>query len=200
MYLKVPDSLSGGGFIKTRMCLLTFLIIIPWFSWKMPKIAKVIAGGAFVLLAVVYLVHASYYHKILSDDIEVYNSGYDAVEKNKVILPLGFDYIGRSWRIGIFVHPLGYYGYNTGCINLINYEASTEYFPTIFKPDFHRPPLATVHVKQTEIDFAEYKDDIDYVITWALTSGSDVETRILEYYDLIKENEDLKIFKRAELR
>ena len=198
IYLKAPDGLSGGGFIETRMCLLPFLTIIPWFSWKMPKIVSGIAGGALILLSVVYLAHASYYHKILSDDIEVYNSGYGAVERNKVILPLGFDYVGRGWRIGVFVHPLGYYGYNTGCINLINYEATTEYFPTIFKPDFHRPPLAMVHVKQTEIDFAEYKDDIDYILTWALAPKSDVESRILEHYNLIMQNSDLKIFKRAE--
>jgi hypothetical protein len=162
----------------------------------MPKAVKGVAGGALVLLATVYIAHASYYHKILSDDMKVYTSGYDAVEKNKVILPLGFDYVGRSWRIGIYTHPLAYYGYETGCINLINYEAGTDYFPTIFKPDFHRPSVATVHVKQTEIDFAEYLGDIDYVITWALAPGSDVETRILCYYSLIKQNGNLKIFKR----
>jgi hypothetical protein len=197
IYLKAPDGMSGGGFIKTRLAFLPFLIIIPWLSWDMPKIAKGIAGGALIVLATVYLAHASYYHKILSDDMKVYTSGYDVVERNKVVLPLGFDYIGRSWRIGIFVHPLGYYGYERGCINLINYEATTDYFPTIFKPDFHRPALATVHLKQTEVNFAEYADDIDYVITWALAAGSDVETRILEYYSLIKQNGNLKIFRRT---
>jgi hypothetical protein len=197
IYLRAPDGMSGGGFIKTRMALFPFLIVIPWLSWNMPGIAKGVVGGALALLSVAYIAHVSYYHKIMNDDIKVYISGYDAVERNKVILPLGFDYIGKSWRIGIFVHTPGYYGYETGCINLINYEASTNYFPTVFKPDFHRPPLEMVHVKQTEIDFAEYKDDIDYVLTWALEPGSDVETRILEHYSLIKHNGNLKIFRRV---
>lgn len=197
IYLKAPDSMSGGGFIKTRMSLFPFLIIIPWLSWDMPRLAKGIAGAVLMLLAIAYVAHVSYYHKILSDDIEVYNSGDDVVEKNKVLLPLAGDYIGRSWRIGIYTHTPGYYGYKTGCINLINYEAGTEYFPTFFKPDFHRPTVGQVHVKQGEIDFAEYVDDIDYVLTWAQAPESDVEARVLKYYELIKHNRNLKIFRRV---
>ncbi len=196
IYLKAPDGMSGGGFIKTRMSLFPFLIIIPWLSWDMPRIAKGVAGIVLMLLAIAYIAHVSYYHKIINDDIEVYNSGYDAVEKNKVLLPLGIDYVGKSWRIGIYTHTPGYYGYERGVINLINYEADTDYFPTIFKPDFHRPTIAQVHVKQTEIDFAEYP--IDYVLTWALVPGSELETRILKYYEVVKHNEDLKIFRRIE--
>jgi len=196
IYMKAPDSMSGGGFIKTRLSLFPFLIIIPWLSWDMPKVARGIVGGMLILLATAYIAHTSYYHKTLSDDIEIYNSGYDAVEKNKVLLPLAFDYVGKSWRIGIYTHTPGYYGYRTGCINLINYEAGTDYFPTIFKPDFNRPSIAQVHVKQTEIDFAKYVNDIDYVFTWALPPESDMEARILEHYSLTKHNGNLKIFKR----
>jgi hypothetical protein len=197
VYLKAPDGMSGGGFIKTRMCLLTFLIIIPWFSWNFPKFMRILIGGLFAIFSIAYIAHVSYYHKILNEDIKIYNSGYDAVEKNKIILPLGFDYIGKSWRIGIFTHTPAYYGYKRGGINLINYEASTKYFPTIFKPDFHRPTIAEVHVEQNKIDFAEYKDDIDYIITWAMVPNSDIEGRILQYYDLIKHNGNLKIFRRS---
>jgi len=198
IYLKAPDDMSGGGFIKMRMSLFPFLIIIPWLSWDMPKVMRGVVGGLLMLLATAYIAHASYYHKILSDDIAVYNSGYDAVEKNKVLLPLASDYIGRSWRIGIYTHTPGYYGYKRGCINLINYEAGTDYFPTVFKPDFHRPSIEQVHVKQAEIDFAEYVDDVDYVLTWALVPGSDMETGILAHYSLVKHNGNLKIFKRMD--
>ena len=189
--------MSGGGFIKARLALFPFLIIIPWLSWSMPKIARAVVGAALALLASAYIAHVGYCHKLLNDDIKVYNSGYDAVERNRVLLPLGFDYMGRSWRIGIFTHTPAYYGYERGCINLINYEAGTDYFPTIFKPDFHRPPLIDVHIRQTEIDFAEYRDDIDYILIWALPEKfADVEAKILEYYDLVKRNGNLKIFKR----
>lgn len=198
IYIKAPDGMSGGGFIKTRMSLFPFLVIIPLLSWNMPKIAKGIVGGMLLILAVAYIAHMSYYHKAINDDIEVYTSGYDAVEKNKVLLPLAFDYVGKSWRIGVFTHTPGYYGYKTGCINLINYEAGTDYFPTIFKPEFNRPTIGEVHTQQTQIDFTKYLNDIDYILTWALPVGSDVEIRILNHYKLIKHNENLKIFKRMD--
>ena len=79
----------------------------------------------------------------------------------------------------MFLHSAGYYGYNTGCIELDNYEASTSYFPTFFKPGLHRPPLSTMESKPGEVDFAEYASDIDYIITWGLASGSDVEAKKL---------------------
>jgi len=192
-----PDGMSGGGFIKTRMVLFPFLIVIPWLSWDMPKVSKGTVGGLLMLLSVAYIAHASYYHKVMNDDMKIYTSGRDALEKNKVVLPLSFNHFGRSWRIGAFLHAVGHYGYTTGCIELDNYEATTDYFPTAFKPDLHRPLLSTIEGSPGEVDFAEYADDIDYVITWSLASGSDVEARILEYYKLIRQNGNLKIFKRS---
>jgi len=196
IYLKAPDGMSGGGFIKTRLSFLPFLIIIPWLSWDMPKVARAIVGIVLVTLAFIYIVRVGYYHRSLNEEIKEYNSGYDSVERNKVLLPLGFDYIGGSWRIGIFTHTPAYYGYERGCINLINYEAGTDYFTTFFKPEFNRPTIGEVHTQQTLIDFAKYKDNIDYILTWAMTPESGVEPRILDYYSLVKENGRLKIFKR----
>ena len=196
MYLKAPDGMSGGGFIKTRLALMPFLIIIPWLSWDVPKIGKFAVGGALMLLSIAYIAHASYYHKGLSDDMKIYTSGRDVLERNKVVMPLAFNRVGKGWRIGAFLHSVGHYGYSTGCIELDNYEATTSYFPTFFKPDLHRPPLSTIESKPAEVDFAEYADDIDYIITWSLASGSDVEARILKHYSLIKHNGGLKIFIR----
>jgi len=196
IYLKAPDGMSGGGFIKTRMSLFPFLIIIPWLSWDMPKIAKGVIGSALMILAVAYIAHASYYHKMQSDDMKIYTSGYDVVEKNKVVMPLAFNNAGRSYRIGMFLHSVGHYGYATGCIELDNYEATTDYFPTFFKPNLHRPDTGIIEGSPGEVDFAEYANDIDYIITWALASGSDVEAKIKKHYSLIKHNGDLKIFVR----
>ena len=196
IYLKAPDVISGGSFIKRRLGFLPFLIIIPWLSWDMPKLARGVSAGVLILLATVHLTYASYYHKILSDDMKVYTSGYDAVERNKVVLPLAFDRSGKAWRIGMFLHSLGYYGCITGCIELDNYEATTSYFPTFFKPDLHRPELTTIEQKPGEVDIAKYAGDIDYIITWALPAKSETETRIMEHYSLIRHNGNLKIFSR----
>lgn len=198
IYLKAPDNMSGGGFIKMRLSFLPFIMIIPWLSWDMPKVFKSIVGVLLILLSTAYIAHASYYHKLLSDDMKIYTSGISEMERNKVVLPLSFNNAGRGWRIGMFLHAVGHYGYSTGCIELDNYEATTNYFPTYFKPEFKRPDHSIIEGKPGEFNIAEYADIIDYVITWSMPVGSDIETRIKEYYDLIKENGNLKIFKRKD--
>jgi len=104
--------------------------------------------------------------------LEVYTSGYDVVERNKVLLPLYFS--DRSWKIGVFGHSAGHYGYTKGSIN----------------SDFHRLPVRVP-------DSAEYARNVDYVITRGLSSKSDEDAGILEYYSLIKNDGNLKIFKRT---
>jgi len=195
IYLKSPDSMSGGGSLKTRLAFLPFLVIIPWLSLNMPKALKTFIGSLLYILSIAYIVHVSYYHKIINDEIKVYTSGYDYVDRNKVILPIGNENFGKSWRIGVFTHTSGYYGYERGGINLINYEAETNYFPTHFKTEFYRPTVRMIQVKQKKINFRTY-DNIDYVITWALVSGSKLEKRIMKFYLPVLQNGKLRIYKR----
>ena len=202
IYLKAPSRMLAGSVIKERLSLLPFLIIIPWLSWDMPRAAKRIVGGALMLLPVIYLTHGSYYHKGLSDEMEVYTSGYDVMERNEVLVPLIFqprNSSGKSWRLQVFIHAGGHYGHATGCIDLSNYETNGFIFPTYFKPDLHRPPYHTIVDAPGKVDFAEYADGVDYISTWGLDSGSEVQARILEHYSLIKQNGDLKMFGRTAL-
>ena len=199
IYSLAPDGMSGGWGIKGRLSFLPFLIIIPWLSWDMPKIARGIAGVVIMLLAATYLVHGSYYHKSLSDQVEIYVSGCDVVEMNKVIMPMSFDARAGAWRVGPVYHAAGYYGYRRGSIEVFNYEAGlVNYFPTYFKPGLHRPP-SNQEGNPGAVDIAEYAEDIDYIIVWNLPAGGEVEARILEHYELIKHNKSLKVFKQKKL-
>lgn len=191
IYLIAPDDMSGGGGMKERLSFLPFLIIIPWFIWDMPKIARGIVGGLLIVLATAYLTHASYYHKILSDQVEIYTSGFDVVEKNKVIMPLTFDTRAGTWRIGVVHHTAGHYGYARGSMDLDNYEAwYTDYFPTFFKPGVPRPSIDDM------IEGRTGGMNVDYIITWNLVSGNDMEVRLLECYEQVKQNGDMRIFRR----
>lgn len=168
----------------------------------MPKIARGIAGVLIMLLAATYLVHGSYYHKALSDQVEIFTSGCDVVERNKVIMPLSFGSSAGAWRIGVVFHAAGYYGYRRGSTEVFNYEAGlTNYFPTYFKPSFkpglHRPP-SNLEGNPNGVNIAQYAQYIDYIITWNLPSEGEVEARILGNYELIKHNKSLKVFKQKE--
>lgn len=196
IYLIVPDRLFGGTVIKARLSFVPFLIMIPSLNLDMPRTARTVVGISLILISIIYLIQTSYYHKILSDDLETYTSGFDVVKKNTVILPLTFDPIGKGWKICAFTHSAAHYGWARGCIDLGNYEAATDHFPTIFKPERKRPDIATLENSPEKLDFGKWANKIDYVISWALPSDSHVESRILKHYRPIKQNGDLKIFCR----
>ena len=199
LYLLAPNRTYGGSAITERLSFLPFLIIIPWLSWDMPKIARGVLGAAIMLLAAIYLIHGSYYHMTLSRQVEVYVSGYDAVEKNKVVMPLTFNNRAGAWKVGVLHHAAAHYGYERGSIDVFNYEAGlTNYFPTYFKPGLHRPP-SRLEGKPKEVDIHEYAESIDYIIAWRLPAGGEVEASILGDYELVRHNGDLKIFGRKRM-
>jgi len=198
IYIFAPTGMSGGWVIKERLSFLPFLIIIPWLSWDMPKIARGIAGSAIMILAAVYLIHASYYHKKLSEQVEIYVSGCDVVERNKVIMPMSFGAGAGAWRVGVVFHAAGYYGYKRGSIEVFNYEAGlVNYFPTYYKSGWNRPPSG-LEGNPNGVDIGQYAEDIDYIITWNLPVEGEVETRILGNYKQIKHNKSLKVFEQRE--
>lgn len=198
-YFIFPDRMSGGAVIKGRLSYLPFLIIIPWISWNMPKMAKNLVGAMLMVLAVAYVGQASVYHKRLSNELETYMSGGNVIEPNSVILPLCFDAVGSGSIIGTFQHPVGYYGCLTGGIDLGNYEAGTGHFPTIFKGNYERPDIPAIENNPGAFDFVRWVHEIDYVITWALPEPSETALRLNRLYEPVKQNGKLKIFERKAL-
>jgi len=59
--------------------------------------------------------------------------------------------------------------------------------------------MPTIQSTPGAVNFAEYAKEIDYIVTWGLDSSNDAETRILEHYSLIKQNGDLKVFRRLDM-
>ena len=198
-YFIFPDRMSGGGVIKGRLSFLPFLVIIPWISWNMPTMAKNLVGVMLIILSLVYLGQASVYNNRLNKELEIYMSGQDLIEPNSVILPLCFDPVGSGHIIGTFKHAVGYYGVRSGGIDLGNYEACTGHFPTVFKNGFQRPNIAAIEKAPGKFDFSRWVHEIDYVITWALPEPSQTASRLNRFYEPVKQNGKLKIFRRKPL-
>src|SRR5262249_16855261 len=115
IYMMAPDHIAGGGFIKARLAIFPFLILIPLFDLDLHSRAKRIIGLMLVTLSTACLIQFTYYDKILNDTLSIYTSGTDVIERNSVVLPLGFDYNDRSWLIGVLANAPSYYGYKNGC-------------------------------------------------------------------------------------
>lgn len=197
LYFVSPQALSEGAFLKPRLALFPFLLIVPALTVDVPARARKLFEGICLVVAAGCAAQVGYYHWTIAREISTYTSGLEAVDRNAVVLPLSFDYSGGSWLIGPIANAAGHYGVERGAINLMNYEADTQHFPTAFKPGLTRPSVAEVFVHETSFDLAPYKATIDYVITWSMPAGSEYERGIERYYRPVWVNGKLTIFKKA---
>jgi hypothetical protein len=183
-------SSEGKFFVRSRLHLYAFLMLIPWFAVqafdlqreKIIKPIQAISVGIALLLLGVY----STRYAVLNDYLREYVSGAHLIEPNTTLLPLAFSYTGRaedgrefSSRIGPLHFAAGYIAAQRHIVNLDNYEANTSFFPVMFRPalnpfqhimDFLRRPLAWAW--QGGGDFLTYAQrtggQVDYVLVWDL--------------------------------
>jgi len=197
LYFVSPQGLSDGAFLKPRLALFPFLLIVPWLRVDLPPAASRYFGGSCLVLAAACAVQVAFYHRTINREISVYTSGLDVVDRNSVVLPLSFDSSGGSWLIGTLANASGHYGYERGVLSLLNYEADSNHFPTTFKAGLSRPSAVDVFVHGESLTIADYKDTVDYVITWSMPPRSAIEGQIEQYYRQVWTNGKLKIFKKT---
>jgi len=196
-YFYMPDGMSGGGFITTRLNLYPFIIILPWLSARFWKPVKYFFGTVAIVLILIHLGFTTYYYKILNDGLDEYTSAIPLVGKNETILPISFNHGGgESARIGLYLHAAGYYCAAKGAIELDNYEAGTGYFPLKYKPQMN--PFSTVGGIESatgDIHPEAYPEPIDYILLWSPREEFPALEWIQKNYKLIHSQKRLKFYK-----
>jgi len=198
LYIRMPDGMSGGGFITTRLNLYPFLVIIPWLSPDfIKKPIKYAIGGIIIIVMLAHLAYTTYYYKVLNDSLREYTSGIPFVKKNETILPLSFNNHGKSYRIGLYLHSAGYYCAAKGTIELDNYEGNTGYFPMTYREEMN--PFRTIGNIEGDpgnTNPLNYPEPIDNILIWSLNGEVPMLNQIKPYYSLIHQQGRLKLFKR----
>lgn len=202
LYFTAPKHMSGGSFISHRMNLYPFFALILWFGAQSYhrivklKIGVVAAGIALVLLGL----HTAKYVQI-NDYLEEYLSGTHIIEPNTTLLPLCFSHQVHPphepvllYEVSPFLHASAYATAQRHVVNLLNYEATTGYFPIIFRPNLdpfkHIGIGAELALQPPRVDFLTYPQRtggrVDYVLVWCM-------------HELESSNEDTKsIFRQLE--
>ncbi len=198
LFFLVPDGLSGGGFMKHRLSLYPFLILLPWFSARLGKYIKWGSIGILTLLAVLNLGYLLHWYSMLDADMQEFRAGIETVEPNHTIMPLAFDRNGRCDRIGMFLHAIGYYCAFTGGVEWDNYEATTDYFPIRYKPGLNRPDTGIIEGQPQNALIAPYADLVDYIHTWAMPPDSPIEQKIEQHYTPVFAEGRTRIYKRKQ--
>ena len=84
---------------------------------------------------------------------------------------------------------------DNGNVNLLNYQAEYNYFSISFLPNLPRPEIAKVEFSPWMIDYRALSLTVPYVVAWELQNGSEVDKKVREGYEVIKETGHLKIFR-----
>jgi len=196
----VPDKMSGGSWITTRLALYPFLTSILWFgsvSFGRISLRTVTILAVVIVLGTLGFRTAKY--ATLNDYLEEYVSGMDRIEPNTVLLPLCYSQQGHtpegevlSERVRPFLHAGGYVAARRRVVQLANYEANTLYFPVAYRKD--RNPYLYVGFLESEppqvysLKAAGYPD---YVLIWHVREKHLKRRSIQRFFDELEREYDL---------
>jgi len=184
IYFITPNKMSGGGHMKLRVLVYPFFALLLWFGAQSyqrlvkQRIQFVAVGIALMLLGVHTIKYAE-----LNNYLEEYVSGMHLIERNTTLLPFSFSNNGQapdgrllSWRIAPFQHTSGYIAAQRSIVDLGNYEAALDYFPTMFQPKLNpyvyisSELQGNIEAQSPQVDFITYPQrtggHVDYVLLW----------------------------------
>lgn len=200
LYFLVPEGMSGGWFLSTRLQLYPCFALLLWFA--MHDYARRIMRGIQVVavaLAVLLLgIHIRAYAE-LNDYLSEYLSGMPLMAPNTTLLSLSFSHQGHTpdgqvlaWQINPFLHTGGYIAAHRGLVDLLNYSANSDWFPLFplrFRPELnpfrhlvpshdvrlaHEAPTHPLEWEPPALDFLSYTQRtggrVDYVLVWYVRS------------------------------
>lgn len=98
----------------------------------------------------------------------------------------------------MFLHAIGYYCAYTKGVEWDNYEATTNYFPIMYKPALNsiRPNTGVIEGHPQDMDIAANVNLVDYICAWAMPLNSAIQQQIEEHYKLVFEEGRTRIYRR----
>lgn len=211
LYLALPDTGGGGGYLSARLSLVPFLAALLWIAHnRVPSRGQAaMAALAIGSVLALTLIRIPYY-RAFTRDFREYLSVGDHIAPGSTVLPLVYVDNMTSppgTARGRYVQPMqelsSWLISRIEVVDLAQYEAGFEYFPVQFRPE--RDPFRTigdrifVGVIPPDVHFLDYPartgGTVDYVYTWgraqapesvrASREWTDVERQLAAAYELV---------------
>lgn len=196
LYLLVPSALAGGAYLNQRLQLFICFLLLLWLAsdavldrWR-PAIAT---AGA--VLALGFLAVHAWQYRALSDEIDEFLSGEATIPSRSTVLSLSLAHAGvapdgghLSRRVEPFQHVSGLLATQRGLVDLDSYQASTGYYPVVYRPgcDPYRHLGSAIDLEELAVprpNLDGYRDldcSIDYLLLWGLTEERRGEPAVAE--------------------
>lgn len=184
IYFVGPSKMAGTVTFKERLMLYPFFILILWFgAQSYNRLVKYKIQIIAVVISLILLgVHTRKYAE-LNNYLEEYVAGMHLIEPNTTLLPISFSNVGHTPEgrvlarpVKPFCHASNYIATQKHVVDLANYEANKDYFPTMFRA--HLNPFVHINIPDScdglppPVDFLTYPQrtlgKVDYVLLWQL--------------------------------
>ncbi len=171
--LVVPDAMSGGAFVVFRVNLLAVLTWAVWLAGQpLPRWAGRGLAGAGGLAAVAVLLGSG--RTLWAEDgyLREYVGAAPHVRPGASILPVNYaasldqSGVGRPpfRRVDCMLHAVGWVAADRRGVDVTDYEATTDYFPTVFRPGVNPAGIARWATPARYAAVTGFRPD--YVLLW----------------------------------
>lgn len=186
MYLIAPAGFAGGSFVKQRLMLYPYLILVLWlgaqkYSTAVRRATQLLVSSWMVILIVIRLGAQSELNAQLEDLYSV----APHISQNSTMMPLTFashavpdEESSALSRIRVMLHGAGYLAATRSSVDLTNYEARTDYFPLRFR-ETHSPLRFASRLAsgRPQMDLAGYAQEKQVLVDYVLLIAEDVPFR-----------------------
>jgi hypothetical protein len=180
----VPDVVAAGAHVSDRFAWFALVSGAAWVGAGVaPEQSQRRIAVALAVLAVAALAVRFQKQRELSDLTAEFVSAKEAIEPERVFLPLALSPHGprddEGWRLGYrvkpFLHSAGWIVAERGGIDLKNSQANTDHCPVRWPPD--RNPFRTIAASLGRMEgmppcvdlVAAARAPADYVLVWGAT-------------------------------
>ena len=217
-----PLQVSGGSFFPQRLVIFVYIALILCLGSLefTANLIKTIMLTSVFVSSMLLALHSVKYQEI-NTYMDEYLSAGQLIKPGTVFLPICFspegqsrDHTPLSTRVLPFLHASGYIAAENGNINLANYEASGNLFPTKFRENLDPYRfIGPINWLDGQIDFLTYPQrtggEIDYVMLWGPENPrippeviQSIYRQLGKGYDLIYESEhkNMRLYKNNSSR
>jgi hypothetical protein len=189
-----PSAFAGGGVITERLSLFVALSPLPWYSPRIPRMARIAVVVAMSVFAIANAVYFTVRYRDASKITQEFLSAISPVAPESVLLPLLFDRNAPDSYVGYFQHATAYAAIDKHLVDLDNYEPETGYFPIKYVPGLHIPAIFDIEANPGDVPVSSYARDARFILTWKMPAGHKLIADLSSSYRLVAESPNARIY------
>jgi hypothetical protein len=189
----LPAAEGTRALFSQRTAQFLYPVLAAWLTPRISPRARVAVPLLLLLIAFANLAIVWQHIRALGVDNARFVRMFDTIEPGTALLPLLFEREESGTIVPVFIHRVSYVALEKRLIDYGNYEPGSRYFPIAW-----REPVdaSAIELAPRSISVAEYAPRAEYVLTHALPRGSVQRSDLQQRYSLIREHENLRLYRR----